>query len=160
MNFVAIDFETATHHHICSVGMVTVEKGRIIDEYSALIKPPRNAYNWHCIQVHRIYPQHTINSPIFPELYPEIKKRIQGKTIVAHNEAFDRNVLKKTMSDYGLDYLDLEIEDKWECTLKIYRNKGFRPANLSACCQIMDIHLNHHDALSDARACAMLYLRR
>ncbi len=30
MNFVAIDFETAVRHHICAVGIVTVENGEII----------------------------------------------------------------------------------------------------------------------------------
>ena len=159
MDFVAIDFETATSHHICAVGIVSVENGRIIDEYSALIKPPNNAYNWYNIQVHRIYPKDTIDAPLFDEIYPEIKKRLKGKIIVAHNESFDRTVLKKTMADYGIDYSDLDIADKWECTCRIYRKKGFKPANLAACCQIMDVHLNHHDALSDARACAILYLK-
>ncbi len=41
-SFAAIDFETATGHHICSVGIVTVENRKIIDEFHALIKPPNN----------------------------------------------------------------------------------------------------------------------
>ena len=46
-SFIGIDFETATRHHICSVGIVTVENGKIIDEYQALIQPPNNEYDWH-----------------------------------------------------------------------------------------------------------------
>ena len=42
MNFVAIDFETATSFHPCSVGIVTVENGIIVDEFVTLIQPPRN----------------------------------------------------------------------------------------------------------------------
>ena len=42
MNFVAIDFETAIKHHICAVGIVTVEDSKIIDEFYSLIKPPNN----------------------------------------------------------------------------------------------------------------------
>ncbi len=158
MTFTAIDFETAINHHICAVGIVTVENGRIVDEYHALIQPPNNRYNWYNIQVHGITEKDTANAPFFVELYPEIKKRLFGRTVVAHNEAFDRNVLKKTMADYGLDYSDLNISDRWECTVKIYRSKGFRPASLDACCRIMEIDLNHHEALSDARACALLFL--
>ncbi len=78
--------------------------------------------------------------------------------LVAHNEAFDRNVLMKTMKYYGLYYDELELADRWECTCKIYRAKGYKPANLKACSQRNGIALNHHEALSDARACAQLYL--
>lgn len=156
--FTAIDFETAIRHHICSVGIVTFQNGEIIDEYHALIKPPNNEYNWHNIQVHGITENDTKNSPLFNEIYPEIKKRIYGKTLVAHNESFDRSVLSKTMKDYNIDYSDLNISEKWECTLKIYRAKGYSPANLNACCEIHGIELEHHHALSDARACAKLFL--
>ena len=160
MNFVAIDFETAIGHHICAVGIVTVEDGRITDEFQALIQPPGNKYNWYNIQVHGITEEDTKNAPFFDVLFPEIKKRLFGKTVVAHNESFDRNVLKRTMADYGLDYSELNIPERWECTVKMYRAKGYRPANLAACCQIQEIELNHHEALSDARACAMLYLKQ
>ncbi len=160
MDFTAIDFETAIRHHICSVGIITVENGEIKEEYQSLIQPPNNEYNWHNIQVHGIKPEDTSDAPFFDEVYPEIKKRLYGRTIVAHSESFDRNVLQKTMVDCGIDYSDLEISDSWECTLKIYREKGYAPANLNACCKIQKIELNHHEALSDARACAQLYLKK
>ena len=157
-SFAAIDFETATKHHICSVGIVTFENGKITDEYHTLIQPPNNEYNWHNIQVHGITQNDTLHIPNFYHIYPEIKKRIYGKTLVAHNESFDRNVLSKTMRDYNIEYSDLNIANKWECTLKIYRAKGYSPANLNACCKIHGIELQHHQALSDARACAQLFL--
>lgn len=156
--FVAIDFETATKHHICSVGIVVVENGIITEEFHSLIQPPNNQYNWHNIQVHGITANDTQNAPDFSKVYPEIKKRLFGKTIVAHNESFDRNVLTKTMQDFNLNYADLNIATKWECTLKIFRAKGYKPANLKACCNKHNIQLTHHEALSDARACAKLYL--
>jgi len=156
--FTAIDFETANSHHICAVGIITVKNGRITDEYSALIQPPGNKYNYRTIQVHGIKPEDTQNEPSFDKIYPEIKKRLQAKTIVAHNESFDRNVLRKTMEYYGIAYTDLQIADQWECTLKIYRAKNYKPASLDACCAKNNIQLNHHEALSDARACAELYL--
>jgi len=158
--FTAIDFETAISHHICAVGIITVENGKIVDEFQALIQPPDNKYLWRNIEVHGITQSQTANAPFFYEVYPEIKKRLSGRKVVAHNESFDRNVLQKTMADYGIDYSDLNINDRWECTLKIYRKKGYKPANLNACCRIQRIELNHHEALSDARACAMLYLNQ
>ena len=160
MTFTSIDFETAKDHHICAVGIVTVENGRITDEYHALIQPPFNEYSLHTIQVHGIHPEDTYDSPTFDQIYPEIEKRLRGRVVIAHNESFDRNVLKKTMADYRLDYSELNLSDRWECTMKIYKAKGFKPAKLNVCCEKMNVSLNHHEALSDARACAQLYLRR
>jgi DNA polymerase-3 subunit epsilon len=158
MNFTAIDFETATGYHPCSVGIVTVENGIIVDEFVTLIKPPNNQYNPFTIQVHGIYPRDTVNAKTFAQVYPEIEKRLKNRVVVAHNESFDRNVLMKSMLLYNLNYEDLNIAAKWECTVKIYKARGLKPTKLSDCCREMKIHLNHHEALSDARACAKLYL--
>ena len=156
--FTAIDFETATAYHPCSVGIVTVEEGIIVDEFVTLIQPPNNFYNPFNIQVHGIYPRDIANAKTFLEVFPEIERRLKNRVVVAHNESFDRNVLSKTMALHGLNYEDLNIGSRWECTVKIYKAKGFKPAKLSDCCRIMNIALEHHEALSDARACAKLYL--
>lgn len=160
MTFTAIDFETAIGHHPCSVGIVTVEDGVIVDEFVTLIKPPNNHYSYFTIQVHGIHPHHTANAKSFAQVFPEIQKRLQNRVVVAHNESFDRNVLSKSMALYGLNYNDLNISDRWECTVKIYKSKGLKPTKLSDCCREMNIQLNHHEALSDARACAKLYLMK
>jgi DNA polymerase-3 subunit epsilon len=159
MNFTAIDFETATgyRHSACAVGIVTVENGEITEQYSTLIRPPENHYWGMNIGVHGIRPADTANTPDFAELYPEIHKRLAGRTLVAHNATFDRGVLQKTMDHYGLGYGALQVAG-WECTLQIYRTKGFHPCRLSDCCDRLGIELNHHEALSDALACAKLYL--
>ena len=152
--FTAIDFETADRHHICAVGIVSVKNSKIIDEYYTLIKPPGNNYNYYNVRVHGITPEQTENAPTFKAVYPEIKKRLQNKIVVAHNESFDRNVLIKTMRDFDLNYSELNLNERWECTYRIHGHK------LNVCCEIHNIELNHHEALSDARACALLYLRR
>ena len=160
MTFTAIDFETATTFHPCSVGIVTVENGIIVDEFVTLIQPPNNLYNPYTIQVHGIYPSDTARAKNFLQVFPEIQKRLENRVVVAHNESFDRNVLDKSIEYYGLDYADLNIAAKWECTVKIYKAKGLKPTKLSDCCRAMNIKLQHHEALSDARACAQLYLMR
>lgn len=160
MNFTAIDFETATGYHPCSVGIVTVQNGIIVDEFVSLIKPPNNEYNPFTIRVHGIYPKDTINAKSFRQVFPEIERRLKNRVVVAHNESFDRNVLLKSMALHGLQYEDLNIAPKWECTVKIYKAKGLKPTKLSDCCREMKIQLNHHEALSDARACAKLYMLR
>ncbi len=159
-DFTAIDFETAYLHHICTVGIVTVENGKITDEYHSLVKPPNNEYNWYCTNVHGLTASDTENAPYFIEIYPEIKKRLCNKIVVAHNESFDRSVLQKTMADNALDYAELNIPHAWECTMKLCRpNSKYPSGKLNDCCASEGIELNHHEALSDARACAELFLR-
>jgi DNA polymerase-3 subunit epsilon len=142
------------------VGIVCVEDGQITQEFVSLIKPPGNQYAYHNINVHGIRPEDTLDAPTFADLFPQIESLLKGRVIVAHNESFDRNVLSKTMTLNGLDYLSLDVAPKWECTLKIYRAKGLSPAKLSDCCRAMGIALHHHEALSDARAAALLYLQQ
>ncbi|MDH5398299.1 MAG: 3'-5' exonuclease [Cyclobacteriaceae bacterium] len=160
--FVSIDFETATgkRNSACAVGVVCVEAGAVVDEFYTLIQPPNNEYNWFTTNIHGITARDTVNSPTFPKIYQELKKRIANNTIVAHNAPFDRSVLMRTMEYYALDYGELNLENQWECTLKIYRGKGYHPATLDACCKRNGIQLRHHEALSDAQACAKLYLLR
>lgn len=161
MNFIAIDFETATgkRSSACAVAIVSVENGVIIDEYYVLIQPPNNEYNWRNIQVHGITERHTINAPTFGQVFPEIRRRLQGKKIVAHNESFDRSVLQKSMLESGLDYSELKLSERWECTMKLCKaNSRYPSGKLNECCVIDNIELKHHEALSDARACAQLYL--
>lgn len=160
LSYTAIDFETAIRHHICAVGIVSVENGEIIGEYYSLVKPPKNEYNWHNIQVHGITEDDTKNAPTFNKIYPEIKKRLSGKIVVAHNESFDRNVLQKSMFDNKLDYSELNIPATWECTMKYCRAiDRFPSGKLNECCKVEGIELDHHEALSDAKACAELFLR-
>ena len=144
LSFAAIDFETATGYmeSACAVGIVTVTDGEITDEYYSLIQPPENEYWRANMLVHGITPGMTESLPGFHAIYPEVKKRLQGNVVVAHNEQFDRNVLKNTMRMYGLDYDELSLPERWECT----------------CCEREGIELKHHEALSDARGCAKLYL--
>lgn len=67
MTFTAIDFETATAYHPCSVGIVTVENGVIVDEFVTLIKPPNNEYNPFTIRF-------CIGYGIYPSFMPNFQK--------------------------------------------------------------------------------------
>lgn len=159
MNFTAIDFETATGQRssACAVGLVKVENGILVDRYYSLITPPNNAYWLRFTAIHGISWKDTLHAPTYEELYPTLLPRLKGEVLVAHNAPFDRGVLQQTMEHYGLDYQELQIP-QWICTLDIYRKKGFCPANLAACSAHFNIELNHHEALSDAVACAKLLL--
>ncbi|MDR0453812.1 MAG: 3'-5' exonuclease [Deferribacteraceae bacterium] len=157
IDFTAIDFETATgsRNSICQVGLVRVEEGVIVSRYCGYIRPPDN-YIWRnfSTNIHGIYPNDTADAPSFAESYPEWKHFIEGKTLVAHNMAFDLSCLQACLKEfYGL-----EMEFKTYCTMKTWRGV-FESAGLSVCCKQLGINLlKHHDALADAEACAELFL--
>jgi len=148
--FSAIDFETAQGKRwsVCQVGIVRVENGIIKETVNKLIQPPDNYYFYMNTQIHGITAKHTKTSPTFPSVWHEIKHHIENQTVVAHNGAFDFSCISQTLDYYGLP---LPEYDK-KCTLKIYGE------DLATLCRKYKIKLNHHDALSDALACAELYL--
>ena len=148
-SFTAIDFETAQpkQHSICQVGIVRVENGEIVETYNQLVYPPDNYYWDRFIDIHGITPNDTKYSPIFPDVWQEIKHLIVGQNVVAHNGAFDFSVLSKTLAYYGME----SVQFNQHCTYKIYKKK------LNILCAEHGIVLKHHDALSDAKACAELF---
>lgn len=151
VDFVAIDFEHAQSFKgsVCSVGIVSFKNGYIIDEYSTLIQPPNNEYNPYTVRIHGLTPYHTQNSPKFIEVYPEIKKRINNCTVVAHNAfSADKACLEQAMEFNGI-FENLNIE--WQCTYAITNVK------LDVVAKACGIELNHHDAISDAKACGKIY---
>jgi len=148
--FTAIDFETAqgNRNSICQIGLVRIERGIITHEINELIKPPDNYYWNRFIEIHGISPKDTLNSPTFDNIWQRIEPFIKNKTVIAHNGmAFDFRVLEKTLEYYGMK----APKYKKVCTYKLFRD------NLASLCQKHTIPLNHHDALSDAKACAELY---
>jgi len=148
-SFTAIDFETAQGYRwsICQVGLVRVENGVIKEELSILVQPPGNYYWDNFIDIHGITAKTTRNAPTFNRVWHQIEPYISNQNVVAHNGAFDFHCLKQT-----LEYYKMAVPAyNGNCTLKIYK------ANLASLCKKYNIPLNHHDALSDARACAELY---
>lgn len=151
-SFTAVDFETATWDpsSICQVGLVRVENGETVATVNKLVRPPKNQYFYKNIEVHGIRPQDTKNAPTFDVVWHEdMKKHIEDEVLVAHNAKFDVNCLQNTLAFYD------EVQPHFEvrCTLLIFRR------GLSYLSKKYKIALNHHDALSDANACAQLYLK-
>lgn len=149
--FTAIDFETAHGYRwsICQVGLVRVEYGKITNEVNILVQPPNNYYWDRFIDIHGITPEDTANAPTFDKVWHIIEPFIKEQNVVAHNGlCFDFPVLNKTLEYYGMQAPDYE---KY-CTYRIFKD------NLASLCKYYKIPLNHHDALSDAKACAELFL--
>lgn len=159
-DFVAIDFETAnaSRSSVCSVGIVVVRGGEITEKIYELIKPEPNYYSYWNTQVHGLTSEDTDNSPLFPDVWSSIAPKIKGLPLVAHNSPFDSGCLQAVFKTYRMDYPDYEFY----CTLKASR-KLFRDIEnhkLGTVAMRCGYHLsNHHHALADAEACAVIALQ-
>ena len=149
-NFTAIDFETAhgKRWSICLVGIVRVENGTIKEQLSVLVQPPNNFYWNSFIDIHGITPEQTAKAQTFDKVWKQIEPFIKDQNLVAHNGfSFDFHCLNQTLEYYGI-----AVPEYFKyCTYKIFGD------NLASLCRKHCIPLNHHDALSDAMACATLF---
>lgn len=118
-DFAAIDFETANGRRssVCSIGVVIVRGGEIVDRFYSLIQPSPNYYTYWTTEVHGLTRQDTDGQPIFPEVWAQIKDKIAGLPLVAHNRPFDESCLKAVFEEYGLEYPNYEFH----CTLAASR---------------------------------------
>ena len=139
---------------VCSVGMVIVRGGEIVDKFYSLIKPEPEYYNYWCSQVHGLCAEDTDNAPVFPEVWKQIEPLIEGLPLVAHNKAFDESCLKAVFRVYHMDYPDYEFQ----CTCIASRKRwpgGHHNLDIIAARCGYDLK-NHHHALADAEACAWI----
>lgn len=160
-NFAAIDFETANNERtsVCSVGVVVVRNGEIVDRMYSLIRPTPNYYTWMCSRVHGLCERDTWHSPLFPAVWAQIAPRIAGLPLVAHNARFDEGCLKAVHECYGIPYPDYEFYDTLAASRRTFGKSlpNHQLHTTSAACGF-DLEAHHH-ALADAEACAMIALK-
>jgi len=158
-DFAAIDFETAnwSRSSVCSVGIVIVRGGEIVDRFYSLIQPAPNYYNRRNTEVHGLTRSDTDGQPTFPEVWAQVEGRIAGLPLVAHNRPFDEGCLKAAFEEYGMEYPGYQFH----CTLAASRRVLDLPSHcldvVAAACGY-DLE-NHHHALADAEACAAIALK-
>lgn len=157
MRVLAIDFETADsgRDSACAIGAVLVEDGRMAASFYRLIRPPRRRVMF--TEIHGIRWSDVANEPCFGEMWPALAPLIETADLfAAHNASFDRGVLIGCCEAYGI----VPPERPWLCTVKLSRALwDIRPTRLPNVCEHFGIPLDHHDALSDAAACAEIARR-
>ena len=154
MNFIAIDFETANEkrNSPCSIGIVVVKDGNVVDKVHYLIKPKEMRFMPINIGIHGIRPAMVENEPEFNVIWEKIKSYFENNLVIAHNAAFDISVLRKSAELY-----DIELPKfNYICTMKLARNfyKSIDNAKLNTVNDLLGYEFKHHDALYDALACS------
>ena len=152
--YVVFDVETpnAMNHRMSAIGITVMQDSVITNEFSSLVNPETHfdAFN---IQLTGITPESVMCAPTFFDLWPTIEPLMSGGLLVAHNAPFDMGVLRKCLSQYGIDWRKFA---DYSCTCAISRKALPQLPNhkLNTICQALGISLQHHEAASDSRACA------
>ncbi|MCO1338175.1 exonuclease [Kocuria polaris] len=155
-DFTAIDFETANGFRgsPCSVGVIKVRSGEIVDERLWMMRPPEgfDHFDPRNVQIHGVTPEMVAAAPRFGEIFAEMNAMIGGDLVVAHNAAFDLGVIRSALEVSGLDAPGY----RHACTVILSRRSyNLASYSLPFVAEAAGTPLrNHHDALEDARACA------
>jgi DNA polymerase-3 subunit epsilon len=155
--FIAIDFETANEKVAspCAVGWAVSRDGDIVDRGSFLIRPPEFRFNGINIAIHGIKPAMCETAPEWPDALDQLNTIIAGRLIAAHSASFDIAVIRHACDDTGTPRPELNFA----CTCRLARMVW--PGQ--ACYSLPDVadlagvgEFEHHDASSDAWACAAI----
>jgi DNA polymerase-3 subunit epsilon len=154
---VILDVETTganpVYDRVTEVGLIEVERGRSVGEWSTLVNPGTRIPP--AIQaLTGITDDMVALAPAFAEIAEHLFARLEGKLLVAHNARFDYGFLRNEFRRAGLRYSSRVL-----CTVKLSRRLFPRESrhNLDA---LMARHglacESRHRALGDARAVWLL----
>ena len=158
--FKSVDVETANADpsSICEIGIVHVNQGVFVSQWSTLINPcvPFNADN---VAIHGIREETVQSSPTLPNSYAELSQRLTGGIIVSHTD-FDRMALAAAARKHGLQPIRATWLDSALVARRAWPHRyGTRGWSLAAVAARLGIQFQHHVAVEDARAAAEIVLR-
>jgi DNA polymerase-3 subunit epsilon len=116
---VFVDLETtgatATHDRITEIGIIEVNGGRLISEWSTLVNPGMSIPPM--IQsLTGITNAMVAHAPAFEDIQQEVLQRLAGKLFIAHNARFDYGFLKNEFRRCGITFNARVL-----CTVKLSR---------------------------------------
>jgi DNA polymerase-3 subunit epsilon len=171
---VGIDVETAcpTHGAVCSIGVSVVQRGEVVRERHWYLNPGTH-FDPRFIAIHGIRPDRVAGEPRLAAAWPEVHRFIEdtlastrepllfddagaaphAPLFVAHNAQFDRMQIERA--------LGAPLPFRMACTVAMSRRAfpQLERHNLAVVASHLRIALKHHDALSDARASALIAYR-
>ena len=158
LNFTAIDFETANSSNAsaCSVGLVKVRDGRVVDEAYWLIRPPLGHdefWEWNT-RIHGIVAADVVDALLWTEQLPDLVAFASGDTLVAHNAGFDMGVIAGACAATFVETPTFSYACSLAVARKTYHLDSYRLPVAAMAAGFEDFE--HHNALADAAACAAI----
>ena len=158
LNFTAIDFETANSSSAsaCSVGLVKVRDGVVVDKAGWLIKPPlgHDHFNEWNTRIHGIMAPDVVDAQLWSEQLPGLVAFADGDHLVAHNAGFDMGVISAACRASFVDVPEFRYLCSLQVARKTYNLESYRLPVAAMAAGFEDFA--HHDALADSEACAAI----
>ena len=126
------------------------------NEYELMVKPNENYWNTKNWYGDKFSWETQKNYKELNAHAKDLINLLSGKTIIAHNVNFDKNLIEKSLKHYGYE---LPNNINWICTKDIYHNKfgisNRKYSSLRRLTKAMGLYRanEHHNALAD---CYML----
>ncbi|HEX6959539.1 MAG TPA: 3'-5' exonuclease [Ferrovibrio sp.] len=157
---IALDFETASANpgSICAIGLAWIRGQEVTHVAHRLVKPHDMYFNPWNVAIHGLGPRDVEDEPEFPAIWDELLPHLEAvPLLLAHNAPFDIGVLRRALAHYRLPVPSLSFL----CTVKIARAAwpDLTDHKLSTVAAHIGIALRHHEADSDAAACAGIAIR-
>ena len=158
LDFTAIDFETANSSRgsPCSVGMVKVQDGEIVDEARTLIHPPTgfDFFDGFNTWLHGINAEMVAGAPNWKRSLEWIVRYAGSDLLVCHNAEFDMSVIRYACVADDIPCPSVDFLCTMVLARKAYSLPSYRLPFVAAECAVDLDH--HHEACADARCAALI----
>jgi DNA polymerase-3 subunit epsilon len=158
LDFTAIDFETAksSNASACSVGLVKVRDGLVVDRVAWFIRPPAgfdHFTEWNT-RIHGIMAPDVAEAKLWSEQLADLVAFADDDFLVAHNAGFDMGVISGACRASFVDIPDFRYLCSLQVARKTYTLDSYRLPVAAMAAGFEDFA--HHDALADSEACAAI----
>lgn len=158
LDFTAIDFETANSSSAsaCSVGLVKVRAGRVVDSAYWLIRPPvghDEFLEWNT-RIHGIRAADVAGAASWQAQLPDLVAFADGDPLVAHNASFDMGVIRGGCAATAMECPSFEYLCSLQVARRTYSLDSYRLPVAAMAAGFEDFE--HHNALADSQACAAI----
>jgi DNA polymerase III subunit epsilon len=163
-SFIAIDYETANsdYRSACALGVSIVEKGKVVETFESFIQPPKefSEFDPFNVMIHGITSNQVKGAPTFDSLWEKLDKFNSDYQVpfVCHFSGFDIRVTEALLKHYSVSFQEIKFYDTYTIARKLWPQLVNHKLNTLS--ENFKIELNHHNASSDAQACALIALKQ
>lgn len=156
--YAIVDVETTGNalggNRVTEICIVRLNKHEIMEKYTTLVDPEQLIPDF-ITRLTGIDNDLVANAPLFAEVANEINRLTQGAIFVAHNVAFDYNVIRNEFKRLAIDFTRKKL-----CTVRLSREliPHMPSYSLGKLCDTLQIPLNdRHRAEGDTDATVLLF---
>jgi DNA polymerase III subunit epsilon len=157
--FVAIDVETANPKvdSICQIGLVKFQNGAVVSSLEKLLDP-EDYFDDFNSYIHGIFENDVKGCETFKDAYNVIVDFIGDNAVVSHS-GFDKASLLQACLKYNLPQINTFWIDSAKVARRTWDFCRYKGYGLKKLCRRFKIELDHHDALSDAKAAGVIFCK-